>query len=503
MHHIFDPIRPQKTGQTASENHPLKPRFLLTSALVSASLAGTTPAFADLSPTDALERYLDMAEAMGSDLTVEEKTQDGETIIWRGITTTDPKTGSTATLESLTASPVDDNTVRIDLGPSIIANILDEAGDMPPFRFDIALVDNQVTLSEDGARLNASYSGKSMTMSSSSDTQDIPLKLNMSAMDMFGTYAFEGNTRVDGSFTSGPMDIIYAIADDEMNLLSNSKIASTEMSFGTDLPEDGEMAAFVDGDKNGSFTYTFKDIATKTSFAEDGVPAASIESNAALAAGTMTIQDGAFALLGDANDLSYTVQPPIPGMPPMSASMASATANMTMTAGEAGETAPMAIAFTLNELVLDDAVWNMFDPTGAIPRDPATLRLDLGADLTWMVDDFEDAAQNGAPPFIPESMELRELFLTLGGATISASGQGTMSMATGVPSGTATIDLKGVTTLITTLSQIGLVPVPQAMMAQGMLPQFTRPGPDGGDHMISDIEAKPDGSIYVNGTRIK
>jgi hypothetical protein len=242
---------------------------------------------------------------------------------------------------------------------------------------------------------------------------------------------------------------------------------------------------------------------SRTSF-DDGEGAGGwINSNVALSAGTFTIRDGAFALLGEAQDISYTGQPPMPGFPEMSASMANATMNMSMTFGKAGEVAPMALAMTMEELVVDETIWGMFDPTGAIPREPATLRIDLGAEALWMNESIEAAIENEQPPFMPQSMVLRELFLTVGGASIGATGEGILSAQTGQPSGTAQVELKGVLGLIQTLSEIGLIPVPQAMMAQGMLPQFTRPGPDGDDHMISDIEAMPDGSIFVNGTRVK
>jgi len=375
--------------------------------------------------------------------------------------------------------------------------------DTPMLVFDVSLDGNQVIMSEEGDLLNASWTGDRMTMTSTSMDPDVPLNMNMTVSDLSAAYAFEGETYIEGSAASGQLDLSYGIVDEDMSFASENSIASTQMSFSSDIPQDENFEGFLDGSLNSTVTYTFDDMTSRTSF-DDGEGASGwIASDVELSAGTFSVRDGAFALLGEAQGISYQGQPPMPGFPEMGASMASATMNMSMTFGKAQELAPMALAMTLEELVLDETIWGMFDPTGAISREPATLRLDLGAEALWMGESVEAALESGQPPFIPQNVALRELFLTLGGASLAATGEGMMSAQTGQPSGTAQIELKGILALIQSLSEIGLIPVPQAMMAQGMLPQFTRPGPDGDDHMISDIEAMPDGAIFVNGTRVK
>jgi len=391
---------------------------------------GLSPAFADFTPKEALERYFGTAEAMGSTVSVDLKEEINGTVRWTGIVI-----------------------------PKITIVGDDPTGEMPPINFDMDLVNNQVIMSEAGDLVNAAYSGERMSLKSVSNDPDLPLTLNMMVEDLVADYALDGEALFDGSASSGDLT-------------------------------------------NAAVSYSFKDIVSNIKFSGDEGDGW-INSSIGLSAGSFSAESGAFALNGEAQDLVYQGQLPLPGFPELSASMESAMMNMSMTAGKPGEVAPMAIAMTLEELVVGDAIWGMFDPTGAIPREPATLRFDLGAEALWMSDDIESSMTSGQPPFMPQSMALRELFLTVGGASISATGDGILSQQTGQPSGAATVELKGVLTLITTLSEIGLVPVPQAMMAQGMLPQFTRPGPDGSDHLISDIEAMPDGSILVNGTRIK
>jgi len=440
--------------------------------------------------------------AMGSTVSVDLKEEINGTVRWTGIVISDEKTGSNATMDWLEASPLSDDEVKIVLGPKITIVGDDPTGEMPPINFDMDLVNNQVIMSEAGDLVNAAYSGERMSLKSVSNDPDLPLTLNMMVEDLVADYALDGEALFDGSASSGDLTLSYSVEDDGISLSSDTSISSMEVSFDADLPKDGDGSGYVTGEDNAAVSYSFKDIVSNIKFSGDEGDGW-INSSIGLSAGSFSAESGAFALNGEAQDLVYQGQLPLPGFPELSASMESAMMNMSMTAGKPGEVAPMAIAMTLEELVVGDAIWGMFDPTGAIPREPATLRFDLGAEALWMSDDIESSMTSGQPPFMPQSMALRELFLTVGGASISATGDGILSQQTGQPSGAATVELKGVLTLITTLSEIGLVPVPQAMMAQGMLPQFTRPGPDGSDHLISDIEAMPDGSILVNGTRIK
>lgn len=480
----------------------MKKNFLFSTALVGATLAGLSPAFADFTPSEALERYIESAEAFGSTVTVDLKEEINGNVRWTGVVFTEEKSGSTSTIEWLEAVPVDDDTVKIILGSTIIVEAANPTDD-GTMKLEMDLIDNQVILTEVGEQINASYSGEKMEMVSISNDPELPFTMNMSVEDIVAAYTFGDETRIEGMASTGPLSMSYGIEDEEMNFRSDTTFASSETSFDADIPEDGKYEGFLSGAQNAAISYSFNDMTTRTTFVGGPEGDGWINSTAALSAGTLTVQDGAFAMLGEAQDIAYSGQPPMPGIPEMSASMKSATLNMNMTVGKPGSTAPMAVAMTMEELELGETAWGMFDPTGAIPREPATLRLDLGADALWMLNDLETAAATGTPPFIPQSVVLRELFLTLGGASVSAKGEGMLSQQTGQPSGTAHIELKGVLTLVQTLSEIGLVPVPQAMMAQGMLPQFARPGPDGEDHFISEIEAMPDGSIHVNGMRVK
>jgi len=161
---------------------------------------------------------------------------------------------------------------------------------------------------------------------------------------------------------------------------------------------------------------------------------------------------------------------------------------------------------TLEGLEVDDLLWGLIDPTGQIPRDPATIVLDLGGSAI-LTEDFTapDFAENltGAPGTL-ETLTLNKLLVSLAGAELTGDGDFTFNNDGFIPMpfGTANVSLSGGNALLDTLVAMGLIPEDQAVGARLMLGLFARPG-DGPDTLVSTIEMKEDGSILANGQRIR
>ena len=148
----------------------------------------------------------------------------------------------------------------------------------------------------------------------------------------------------------------------------------------------------------------------------------------------------------------------------------------------------------------------MFDPGGAIPRDPASLVLDLSGTgvLTADFTDPEVAEElEETPPGELTSISINQLLLSLAGAELTGDGKFTFSNEGDVPmpAGMATVALKGGNALLDTLVGMGLIPQEQAMGARMMLGLFARPVGD--DQLVSEIEVTEDGQILANGQRIR
>ena len=171
------------------------------------------------------------------------------------------------------------------------------------------------------------------------------------------------------------------------------------------------------------------------------------------------------------------------------------------------ETAPAALLFALRDLTLGEEIWGLFDPAGALPRDPATLILDIAGQMRLLQDVFSgEFAESADMPAEVENLSLNELRLSLAGAELTGEGAmafdydapGPFGPGSPAPDGTVNLTLRGGQTLLDTLVSMGLVPQENAMMVRMMTGMLARPG-DGPDTLVSEITVMPDGTILANG----
>lgn len=177
-----------------------------------------------------------------------------------------------------------------------------------------------------------------------------------------------------------------------------------------------------------------------------------------------------------------------------------------------GNDAPDDFTFRIGfkDFALGDAVWDLFDAGRVFPRDPATIAIDAGGtarlDLLGLAaDDMAGASPD--PARLPEimSLDLRNVALSVAGSSLT--GQGAFTFATGadgvpVPDGRATFGLTGANALLDGAVSTGLATADDVGGLRMMMGMFMRPG-TGEDSLTSEIEAKADGSILVNGMRLK
>ncbi|WP_294226120.1 DUF2125 domain-containing protein [uncultured Shimia sp.] len=164
---------------------------------------------------------------------------------------------------------------------------------------------------------------------------------------------------------------------------------------------------------------------------------------------------------------------------------------------------------------LDDSVWALFDPSGALPHDPAMFEMDVTGTVTSKVEwlnllDVPDAmsALGGELPFEPENLTIKTLALEAAGAKLRASGAFTFDVTDlktygGIPrpDGQIEVDIQGLNALLDTLISMGLVADSDAMGARMMLATVTKAV--GEDHLTSKVEMSPEGHVLANGNRLK
>ena len=103
---------------------------------------------------------------------------------------------------------------------------------------------------------------------------------------------------------------------------------------------------------------------------------------------------------------------------PVSGKIAVARSGMKLPMGGSDAPTPIGLALTLENLELNEELWALFDPTKQLPRDPATLVLDLEGMGTFN----PESAETGQMPGAIESAALKALRLKLMGAEVTGTG---------------------------------------------------------------------------------
>ena len=176
---------------------------------------------------------------------------------------------------------------------------------------------------------------------------------------------------------------------------------------------------------------------------------------------------------------------------------------------ETEEVQPFAFGLNLTDFTMSDVLWSLFDPAASLPRDPATIALDLSGTAKVLTNFFDPAAiesleLEGQPPAEVHSLNVTELLVSMVGAKLTGEGEFTFDNSGPVPApaGVANLSLDGANGLIDTLIGMGMMSDSDALGARMMLGLMAVPGDDP-DTLTSKIEFTEDGHITANGQRIK
>ncbi|MCB1365623.1 MAG: DUF2125 domain-containing protein [Rhodobacteraceae bacterium] len=183
-----------------------------------------------------------------------------------------------------------------------------------------------------------------------------------------------------------------------------------------------------------------------------------------------------------------------------------------MPVAKSDEQQPFAFGMTMAGFTMPDMLWGIFDPGAILPRDPATIALDLTGKVKVLFDllDPESAAMmEDQPPGELHALTIRNLLVSAVGASLSGTGDFTFDNSDlqsfdGMPkpAGKADLTLVGANGLIDKLIQMGFVSDQDAMGARMMMGMLAVPG-DAPDTLNSTIEINEQGHIMANGQRIK
>lgn len=213
---------------------------------------------------------------------------------------------------------------------------------------------------------------------------------------------------------------------------------------------------------------------------------------------------------GSQNGLAIAAM--VPNLPfPVTVDIARGAFNLSMPVTKSDDPQDFAFGFTLADFTMADLLWSIFDPQGTLPRDPATIDIDLTGKAKLLFDILapEAAAQLTGAPGELDALTVNRLRISAVGAEATGTGNFTFDNTDtttypGMPKPVGAVDLamSGINGLIDNLVAMGFVPDQQAMGARMMMGLFTVPG-SAPDTMTSRIEFNQEGQILANGQRIK
>lgn len=489
----------------------------------------TQGALADLTADDVWSDWQSYFESMGYTVTGDQSVSGDVTTISNMTVTLDmPEEDGqfTVTVPAMDLTENGDGTVSIGLPNSFPMTVSGDA-EGEAFSVDVVYSHDQLDMVVSGSPddMTYDYSANALGIVLESlkvEGEDLPedalgVSFNMSDLAGSSRMRIGENRDVTQTFKAGEMAYTLRFKEPENGDTGLIDGSLKELSFEGDnvIPAGFDLSdpqAFYEAGFSFSGNFTYASGATDISGSSEGQ---------AFSMGSSS-EGGRFAASIDAQRLAYDIEQnstklavTTADLPfPIEIAMDSAGLKFEFPVKQSEEIQPFGFAVNLTDFTMSDVLWSIFDPAGALPRDPATIALDATgtAKVLMNIFDPETAAQLETSEEAPgelHSLKINELLVSLVGAKLSGDGDFTFDNSNTeefggmpAPSGVANLQLSGANALIDTLIGMGVIGESDALGARMMMGMMAVPG-DGPDTLNSTIEFKENGQIEANGQRIK
>lgn len=493
--------------------------FMLSSAM---ALVSGLPAYADLTAEQVLADQLRQMELYGLSAEVTGQSKSGDTLTVEGFVASADMADGTIEMEVGGASfrELGDGSVEVTYPDAIPVTIKGTTIDEEPFELAMSLSQSNTRTVVSGIPEEITYNFTSdsfaidgLEIAAPDEAAELDLEFAVQMAGLSGVAGFVGGGTVRDYTTEFSVDSMSATfsgipADEAGNFSLVMEIANVVADYeGTVAPQE-LMASFAQSIEAGNSTSGTASHGPLTYTVSGDGPEGVFDIAAAIASGQFEFAMGRSGLdyTTVSNDMTVSVGGDFMPLPPLTFKMAESGLRLAMPVVPSEEEQDFGLRLNFAGLEVDPAIWGMIDPVGQIPRDPATLVLDLDGAVVMLEDVFDPAfaEEMTVAPGQINALNINEILLTLAGAELTGDGaftfnnEGFMPMPTGV----VNLMLTGSNGLLDTLVNMGLVPEEQAMGARMMMGLFAQPG-EGEDTFVSTIEVQEDGSVLANGQRIR
>ena len=496
------------------------------------ALVSSTGAYADVTPEQVWSDWQAYMAASGYTLTATEARSGDELAITNIVMVTEiPEEDVSITLNmaEMTLTDNGNGTVSIGLPETLPLSVLVEAEGEDPVNVAASYTtkDWSGVVSGDPDNILYTYSAALLGLAIDEITVDqvtLPMstigKAEMSVANIAGSSTSKSGAlyEIAQKITAGAVSYVVDATDPdgaEGRLILQGSADSMDTAVVAALPADGDMNDMGAMLKQGfavDATLSFTGGSMDVNFNDTG-EIFQLKSNSDTSDfGVAMNEDGlSYAISSTAQDISVAGTD-IPFPVELSAQENGLSLQMPVSARD--ELQPFGMDVTLADFVMSDLLWGLVDPTGQLPRDPATVAVALSGTAKLLVDIMDPMAVaqssvGGAQPGELHSLDVTGLTVRAAGAELLGDGAFTfdnsdLTTFDGLPAPTGKLNLAlaGGNGLLDKLVAMGLIPDQEASGVRMMMGLFAVPGSEP-DTLTSTIEVQGNGQIFANGQRIQ
>ncbi|SMO36781.1 hypothetical protein SAMN06265173_101296 [Thalassovita litoralis] len=500
---------------------------LKTSAALAICMTGSA-GFADVTASDVWTNWRDQMVQFGYQISADEAASGGVLALSNIKLHIDlPENEGTVdvTLDGMEFREAGDGTVQIMMPATM------------PVRIHVApkdekVVDATVNYDTQGLLAVASGSPDNLTFTYSADSAALvlaglvvdgkaidlggPVQMTMTNISGSSTAQKGAVINAQQSFATGTLDYILDVNDPKgtgEHMFMKGSLKDLKGGGSSAMPEGAEMADLPAALKAGmSFdgNFTYAGGANQIEFKGKDEQ---FTANTSSTGGAIRVAMSAGQLIYDVMAQGSSVNLMGSDIPlPVSFDMAQAGFKLMMPLMSGDDLQDFQVSVTLGDFTMADMLWGIFDPTGQLPRDPATVAFDVTGQVKLtkdLLDEKQMAEIGAAAPGEIHAASINGLTVRAAGAELTGAGAFTfdntdLTSFDGMPRPQGALNLKlvGGNGLLDKLVAMGFVPEDQAMGARMMMGLFAIPG-EGEDTLNSTIEVNEQGHVLANGQRLK
>ena len=494
-------------------------------------LLGTTAGFADVTNADVWENWQGYMTSMGYEISANESVSGNVLKITDVTMQMDFTLGNdrmNATMPEIQFTEQGDGSVHITIPEKTIfdVDLTLESGEAVSTSIGYSQDGLNMIVTGDPDNFNYAYSANALDMTLGNLTVDdetigpdfARAKVSLKDVTVDSTTLASELREYTQSGSIGLITYDVAFSDPETGSTIKMEGALRELASNSigSIPNTGikaqDVAAMLDAGfaVNGTAAYQ----AGNMDIAFDGPDGAGTATTSSSGGEIVFTMDGNGLRYGVGQD-NLAINALMPDIPlPITLNMATSKFNVAMPLRKSDDEQDFAFGFTMGDFTVSDILWSMFDPAANLPRNPATLAVDLSGKAKILFDFFDpDQAaaleSSGAAPGELNALSLNSFVVDAVGARLTATGDFTFDNTDlvsfkGMPRPTGGIDLKlvGGNGLLDNLVNMGILPEQQSMGARMMMGLFARAGTEP-DTVTSKIEINDAGHILANGQRIQ